>query len=184
MSEEVKSLEEVVQVEEPSPEELDEAGMEPTSPAEVMDNAEEKAGETVDTLPEWAVIPPNMKGMKGKRVTFLYFKAEWTETPEKGDRWCALTSLTESDEKMALKACLGDNLVVLNESSKACIRVIDGVTADRTRRSVKGAVHIFWHDIGEKCRDQIKNWYVKAHRMSRDEKMDFFANCVVVATVT
>lgn len=143
---------------------------------------DEKMGERVEGLPDFASLPQGFEIRQGKRCGWMLFRAEWTETPEKGDRWCMMWTLSASEEKAALKKAAGDQTKALDELAKATIRLIDGARADRTGGSGKGAVHIFWAELGTKCRQMITSYYVKTHTLNADERADFFANCFVVTT--
>jgi hypothetical protein len=136
----------------------------------------------VEGVPEWAELPPGFAPPPGKRLGWMRFRADWTDAPQKGDRWCMMWTLSESEEKMAYKRSGGDSARVVMELAKATIRVIDGVKADRTGAMGIGSVNIFWAELGTKCRQMVTNYYLKSHTLSAEEQQDFFANCFVVTT--
>jgi len=151
------------------------------------DDVEELADEAMlpvgGDIPEWAVIPPGMKLPEGRQITFLQFRAAWTDRPGKGDRQCILWNLTEADEKLALKRTRGDAIRTIDELSKQMIRVIDGQRTDWTGARSPASAVVFWEEIGGKLRQQIKNLYVKTHSLTVEESVDFFTNCIAVRTV-
>ncbi len=139
------------------------------------------------SIPEWFTAPPGLKMPAGRVVAFMRFKAEWTDTPNKGDRVCLLWPLTSRDETFALKRTRGDSQRTLNEMAKQMIRVIDGHLVDwsMTKGGSGGVpgVEIFWNDIGAKCRQQVINYYLRTHSMSNEEAADFFGQCLHIRTV-
>jgi hypothetical protein len=137
------------------------------------------------SIPEWVKVPPGLKlPGGGRQVTYVMFRAAWTDCPEKGDRQAILWNLTEADEKFALKRTRGESLRTIDELAKQYIRVVDGVKSNWAGTSGPGSVETFWNDIGAKCRQQLKNLYAKTHMFSADEAVDFFTNCVTVRTVS
>lgn len=143
---------------------------------------ENRLAEPVEGVPEWATLPPGFQIPPGKRLGWMRFRAEWTEAPQKGDRWCLMWTLSEAEEKAAYKRCAGDSTRALLELAKATIRVVDGVKADRTGAPGPGNVNAFWAELGVKLRQMIQNYYLKTHTLSPEEQQDFFANCFVVTT--
>lgn len=140
---------------------------------------EEPAGEIPDeAAPDWAVLPPELKVPAGRQLYFVRFRAEWTDRPDKGDRQCILWSLTEADEKNALKRTRGDAMRGLDELSKQMVRAIDGKVVNWV--GVSPAT--FWDEIGGRCRQLLKSHYTKTHMLGAEETADFFANCIAVRT--
>jgi hypothetical protein len=135
-------------------------------------------------IPEWVVIPGDLKVPPGRQLMFVRFRAAWTDNPSKGDRHCIMWNLTEGDEKLALKRTRGDSYRTIDELTKQSIRAIDGVRADWISPTAVGSVSAFWTEIGGKCRQQLKNFYVKTHTLSTEETVDFFTNCIDVRTGT
>lgn len=178
---------EKIEVQELSEEEAADAFGEPAPD----DDGDETAGDRINAklakagiegVPEWASLPPNFVIPPGKRCGWMLFRAEWTDAPTKGDRWCLMWPLSESEEKIAYKRSNGESSRAIVELAKASIRVIDAVKVDRTGASGPGNVNIFWADIGTKLRQMIQNYYLKTHTLSSEEQQDFFANCFVVST--
>lgn len=145
-------------------------------------------------VPDWVSFPPNFKIPRGKTVVFFRFRAEWTEKPEKGDRWCMLWPLSDAEEKLAIKRTRGESGRTLSELSKQCLRLI-GTIDSQTGESIGKRVNWtgdfdeatdaspdrFWADLG-KCRSLVQNYFVKAHQLSAEETADFFTSCVVAVT--
>lgn len=135
-------------------------------------------------LPEWAVMPPGFKIPAGRTVSFLKFKAEWTDAPEKGDRQCIVWNLTDNDERIAIKrASGGDAMMVAGELSKQMIRAIDGVKVNWMASKGPGCMDTFWSEMGSKCRQMVIRWYTQNHSLSEAEQADFFENCVAGKSV-
>jgi len=134
----------------------------------------------VDGIPDWASVPPNFAIAPGRRCGWMLFRADWTDAPDKGDRWCMMWPLSESEEKLAYKRSGGDSVRAITELTKASIRLVDGVAANRTGSIGPGSVGVFWAEIGTKLRQMLQNYYLKTHSLSPEEQQDFFANCFVV----
>jgi hypothetical protein len=133
--------------------------------------------------PEWVLIPPPPFKLPRRRVlSFLRFRAIWTDTPEKGDRQCILWNLTATDERFALQRSRGDGLRTITEYAKQMVRAIDGVVVNRSGTGA-GNVDAWWNEVGAKCRQLIINHYLRTHTLNTDERKDFFSNCVAVRTV-
>jgi len=139
-------------------------------------------GAKIEGVPEWASIPPGFEIPPGKRCGWMLFRAEWTDAPAKGDRWCMMWPLSEAEEKIAYKRSNGEATKAIAELTKASLRIVDGVKADRTGTSAPGSVGVFWAEIGTKLRQMLQNYYLKTHTLSSEEQQDFFANCFVVTT--
>lgn len=137
---------------------------------------------TTEGVPDWAALPPGFAIPPGKRCGWMLFRAEWTDAPQKGDRWVMMWPLSESEEKLAYKRSNGESARAVAELTKATIRVIDGVKADRTGAIGPGNVNAFWAEAGTKLRQMMQNYYLKTHTLSVEEQQDFFANCFVVTT--
>ena len=132
--------------------------------------------------PSWFRVPEGFAPPAGRQLTFLLFRGAWTDSPGKGDRTCILWNLTEADEKLALKRTRGEAMRTLDELAKQCVRVVDGHAADWTGKQGPGSVERWWREVGSKCRQQVKNHYVKTHTLDASETADFFTNCVAVRT--
>ena len=85
-------------------------------------------------LPEWMKIPAGLKFPTGRVVSFIRFKAEWTDTPGKGDRTCAMWNLNGADEKLAYSRTRGDSMKLVTELSKQTIRVVRRAQVELDRR--------------------------------------------------
>lgn len=143
---------------------------------------EKLAGPRIEGLPEFASLPPGFVIPPGKRCGWMLFRAAWTDAPEKGDRWCMMWPLSEAEEKNAYKRTAGEGHRSIAELTKASIRIIDGVKADRTGPMSVGSVNMFWAQMGVKCRQLMMNYYLKTHTLSPEEQQDFFGSCFVVST--
>lgn len=135
------------------------------------------------SLPDWVSFPPGFKIPPGKEVSFLYFRAKWTDRPEKGDRWCMMWTLSDADEKLAIKRTRGESGRSFGELSKGTIRLIDGLRADWTGNGDKDttySVDRFWDEIGAKCRQLVQTIYMKTHQLSVEEQADFLATCCII----
>ncbi len=139
----------------------------------------EDDGDVDGAPPAWFQAPPGWKPPAGKRVTYMRFRASWTDTPKKGDRQCALWNLTDADEKLAVGRARGDSNLVIGEMARQMVRVVDGCTADWVG-SGPGSMKVWWREIGAKGRQVLKNHYLQTHAMTSVESADFFANCVAV----
>ncbi len=167
------------------PEELDEA----QAAAEFADEPQEAAEakeEAPGEIPEWAVVPKDVKmPPQGASVAFIRIRAAWTTNPAKGDRWCMVAAIGETEEKLAYSRARGDQIRSVAELAKACIRVVDGYKADWSGvGSKKGSVSEFWASIGGKGRQLLRNYYVRTHTVSEEEALDFFAKDFVNVTVS
>ena len=128
-------------------------------------------------VPPWATLPPGFKVPPGgARATFMRFKAEWTDRPEKGDRWCMVWPLTEQDEKLAMARAAGDANQAVHELTRQTIRIVDGHKADWTGSPNAGSVRQFWRDIGKRCRNLLIINYHRTHNLSPEELADFAVN--------
>lgn len=160
------------------------------APAEQPDTLEEQEPESKegtksldDGLPDWVVLPKDFKPPPGRIISFLRFRAQWTDTPHKGDRQCIIWNLTDADERVALKrAQTNDAMSIVNEFAKQCVRAVDGVKVNWAAPKGKGSIDEFWRDIGSKCRSQVATWYTRNHQLTQVELADFFENCVAVRT--
>lgn len=135
------------------------------------------------SLPDWVKIPSELQLPKGRRILAMRFRADWTETPEKGDRQCVLWTLTEADEKLAFRRTRGESQMAINELSKQMIRAVDGKRVDWTGGDDEASIQLWWNEIGMSCRTLVKNAYAKLHTLEAAQLVDFFTNCQVVRTV-
>lgn len=130
--------------------------------------------------PPWAKIPAGFKFPRGRQVAFLRFRAEWTDTPWKGDRQAIVWTLTDADEKVALGRATGDVNRAASELSKQMLRAIDGHEVDWGGTPGPGNVDRWWTEIGGKCRQILVRVYTQLHVLSEEERADFFENCIEV----
>lgn len=149
---------------------------------DVVDEEAEPTPENEHEIPEWALVPSNLTLPVGRQVSFVRFRAAWTDTISKGDRQCILWNLTDADEKIALKRARGDGSRALAELAKQMIRAIDGVKVDWTKGELS-PVNKWWNEIGAGCRQLVQAIYHKNHNLSAEDQADFFANCVATRTV-
>ena len=151
---------------------------------EAEDNADEQLKEPDDSaFPAWVKIPEGFKPPKGRQIVAMRFRASWTDTPRKGDRQCIVWSLSEGDEKNAVKRTRGESALAMNELSKQMIRVVDGHVVDWSGSEPDADINTFWNEIGARCRQLIKNTYGKMHTLEPSEIVDFFYNCQAVRSV-
>lgn len=137
-------------------------------------------------IPSWVTnFPTNFPIPPGKEVVFVWFKANLTDRPDLGDRWCMLWPLSDLEETNATKLARGDQTRVFKELTKATIRLIDGMRPDWTGKPNPGtySVNKFWNEMGAKYRARLLNLYLKMHSMTDEESADFFLNCVAIRTV-
>jgi len=132
-------------------------------------------------IPDFVTFPSGFRVPPGKEVIVMVFRAKWTDRPERGDRWCLLWSLSDADEKLALKRTRGESARSIGELAKQSIRLIDGKRADWTKTLAEGYdVDRFWDEIGAKCRQRVVDFYLKMHSLKAEELTDFFENCLFV----
>lgn len=155
------------------PEALEEAPKAPALPA--------SAG---DDVPEWAIVPGNLKVPKGRQVVFLRFVPSMTDTPAKGERQCICWSLSDGEEKMANDRTGGSSARAPAEFTKQMIRSIDGSVVDWGKAKGPGSIDEFYREIGPKCRNLLMRIYTQLHLATEDEARDFFESCVAVRTAT
>lgn len=153
-------------------------------PPEQEPEDDERIADEESEVPEWVVLPPDLKIPSGRVVAFLRFKAEWTDTPTKGDRQCIVWNLSDADERLALKrANLNDGLSAISDLAKQSIRAVDGVRVDWSKGKGPGSIDQFWREIGAKCRALLQRWYLQNHQLNDAEQKDFFESCVAVRTM-
>jgi len=142
------------------------------------------APETPTDVPEWATLPPDLKIPSGRVVAFLRFRAEWTDTPNKGERHCIVWNLTDGEERVSLKRAAGaEAMLVATELAKQTVRSVDGVRTNWGAPKGPGSIDQFWSEIGSRCRNMVIRWYSQNHMLNEVEQRDFFENCVVVRTM-
>lgn len=147
------------------------------------DDEDDAAQEPVNGIPDWVIIPQGFKMPTGGRtVSFIKFRAEWTDTPGKGDRQCIIWNLNGADEKLAIARSRGDHMRLMAELTKQMVRAVDGHKVNWSGKGGPGNVDLWYDAIGAKCRQIIQNHYVKTHALTEEERTDFFENCIAVRT--
>jgi hypothetical protein len=134
-------------------------------------------------VPEWAVVPKELRPPKGRQVLFLRIPAKLTDTPLKGERQCIVWTLSDGDEKLAGERCEGKAGRASAEYTKQMIRAVDGQVASWMRTSGPGSLEEFWREIGGKGRNILMRVYSQLHLADDEELRDFFENCIAVRTV-
>lgn len=129
--------------------------------------------------PDWVKVPPGLSPPKGKPVVPILFRAPWTDDPAGPDRQCIVWTLNDAEERTAIDRSLGDSKRIVGEYTKMMIRAFDGVLFAQDG-TMEPAFAAWWRVIGQKCRDILTRVYVQMHRLSDEEREDFFANCVAV----
>lgn len=134
-------------------------------------------------VPEWAVVPKDLRPPKGRQVIFLRIPARLTDTPLKGERQCIVWTLSDGDEKLAAERCEGKAGRASAEYTKQMIRAVDGNVASWMKASGPGSLDEFWREIGGKGRNLLMRVYSQLHLADDEELRDFFENCIAVRTV-
>jgi len=156
---------------------LDEA-TEPQQPSPTLPDAQG------DDVPEWAMVPQNLRIPTGKSVVFLRFKSAMTDAPLKGDRQCIVWTLSDGEEKLAADRCNSAQSRAPAEYTKQMIRAIDGVAVDWSKTRGPGSIDEFWKEIGPKGRNMMMRVYTQLHLADEDEVRDFFEHCIAVRTAS
>lgn len=134
--------------------------------------------------PPWAIIPPPSGARKmppGRQIVYMRFRAEWTDTPDLGDRQCIMWNINVGDEKVAIQRAGDFSASITREFAKQQVRVVDGHWAEygQPMRAPDG-IDRWWNEIGYKCRSLIMNHWGKQHMLTANEKIDFLASCIAV----
>lgn len=135
-----------------------------------------------DDVPEWALVPKDLRVPKGRQVFFVRLRASMTDAPEKGERQCIIWSLSDGDEKLATDRCEGKAGRASSEYTKQMVRAVDGVVVSWMKPRGPGSIDEFWREIGTKGRNLLMRMYTKLHLADDDEVRDFFENCIAVRT--
>lgn len=152
--------------------------------AQAMREREDLEPPQTEGVPAWVVVPTNFRWpKKTKQVYFVRFRAELTETPEKGERQAILFGLNEADEKIARKRAAGDRDKTIPELTKQMLRAVDGESVDWMAKFGKGNPVTFWKEIGYVARQQLQAIFLKTHQFTPEQQSDFFTNCVAVMSV-
>lgn len=136
-----------------------------------------------DEVPDWVVLPAQMKAPRGRQVVFLRFPPALTAAPEKGERQCIVWSLSDGEEKLANDRTNGSSARAPSEFTKQMIRAVDGVMVDWSKARGPGSLDEFWREVGPKGRNLLMRIYTQLHLASEEETRDFFEHCVAVRTV-
>lgn len=136
----------------------------------------------VTGAPEWAIIPPDLVIPKGVEVAFMRIpivrdrmgEGDNAVTPE---MQIIIWELGVRDERFArARASMPGGERIVEEMAKQMIRCIDGkVVSWGNPLMVESA----WEKMGAKYRNLLGAWYMKAHQLDDEERLDFFANRVV-----
>ena len=165
------------------PEEAPEAEQEaPEEPPAKVASLPTDAGES--DVPEWALVPANLKVPRGRQVYFLRFPQALTGNREKGERQCIVWTLSDGEEKMANDRTGGSASRAPAEFSKQMIRAVDGVVVSWAvgQAAGPGSIDAFWREVGPKGRNLLMRIYTQLHLASQEEVLDFFESCVAVRT--
>lgn len=135
---------------------------------------------SVEKLPEWVKVPPDLGFPPGKQVSFLRFRSDWCDMPKDGDQQVIFWNLRASEETRGVARARGDANRLFVELAKETIRSINGHKADWSGRPGPGNVQAWWENVGSKVRRIVQTYYMKTHQLSGEEIADFFSNCVAV----
>lgn len=153
---------------------------------EALESAQQETGQSklakalnpksalVQGAPPWADIPPTLIIPRGVEVAFMKFALR---DPPGAELQIILWELGVRDERMARARTQGDQGTrLLDEMTKQMIRVIDGEVVGWGNPLV---VEAAWERIGPKYRNVLNAWYMKAHHLEDEERVDFFQHSVV-----
>lgn len=140
-----------------------------------------------DEIPGWVLFPDNFKVPVGRTLIFIKLKANWTDNPAKGDRIVVCWLLSDADEDAALARCNNKSYRMVTEFTKGMIRAVDGKRAVFPGATVKGVndvvnINVFWREIGSKCRQLLEGIYSQTHKLTTEELVDFFQDCMITRT--
>lgn len=157
--------------------------------------------------PDWVKIPGGFRFPRGKALIFLRFRADWTDTPWKGEpimnpetgepysevimrdghpekrailwRQCICWPISVGDKNLAINRSMSSFAKMQDELTRQFIRVVDGheVSWDKA-----GELDVFWSELGERCRGLLHRMYTKLHVLDPESTQDFLQNCVAVRT--
>lgn len=137
-----------------------------------------------EDVPEWALLPGNMKVPKGRQIVFLRFPPSLTGNPHRGERQCIVWTLNDGEEKLANDRTGGSAARAAAEFTKQMVRAVDGVVVDWSKSKGPGSIDEFWREIGPKGRNMLMRIYTQLHLASDEETRDFFESCVAVRTAS
>ena len=132
--------------------------------------------------PPWAKLPTGMRFPRGRQVAFIRLLAEWTDSPQKGERQCIIWGLTDIDEKLAFGRAMGDPNRAHAELTKQMVRSIDGVVVDWSGNPGPGNIDVWWREIGGKCRQLLSRIYTQMNVLGEEERKHFFESCIELRT--
>lgn len=132
------------------------------------------------SIPQWAIRPPDLQIPRYKKVFYLRFRADMTDTPSKGERQAIIWSNNLADQKLAVMRSNKDPNQMAEQMAKQMIRAVDGHVADWTGELGAGNIDIWWDAIGPKCRSILDRLFVQMHVATKEDLADFFENCVEV----
>lgn len=136
-----------------------------------------------DQVPDWVVLPADLKAPRGRQVVFIRLRAELTAMPHKGERQCIVWTMSDAEEKAANDRTNGKAERAPSEMTKGMIRAVDGRRVDWGKASGPGSLDEFWSEIGPKGRNLLFRVFTQLHLASEGDQKDFFENCVAVRTV-
>lgn len=132
--------------------------------------------------PAWVVLPPNLKFPRGRQVGFIRFEAQWTDSPQKGDRQCIIWGLSDIDEKVAFTRAMSDPNRAAAELAKQMVRAIDGYQVDWSGTPGPACIDEWWREIGGKCRQMLIRIYAQTHVLPEEDRKRFFESCIEFRT--
>lgn len=139
--------------------------------------------EANQSIPDWAIVPKDVKLPRSKQVIFLRFRPGMTDMPGKGERQAIVWSNNLGDQRLAVLRADKDPNVLPEQLAKQMIRVIDGKAVDWTGEACAANIDVWWEEIGPKCRSILDHLYIQLHIANQNEMRDFFESCVAVRGV-
>lgn len=130
--------------------------------------------------PAWVKLPAGLSFPRGRALYFLRFRAEWTDTPAKGERQCICWPISVGDKKLAAQRAMSDANRITEEMCMRFVRVVDGHVVDHSGAASPGNLDVWWNEVGEKVRAQIMRIFMRAHVLDAGAQRDFLENCIAV----
>lgn len=150
-------------------------------------------------VPDWVMIPPDLRFPRNKQAVFLRFRSDWTDCPAIGHtmkdddgqtlkrlddptreqlwRQVIIWPINVADKRLAISRAQGSEERLMDELAYQMIRAIDGQVVDPTRA---GIAEQFWNQAGERCRRLLRMMYHRLHSLDVEQTKDFLVNCIVV----
>lgn len=170
-----QNIDDLLKEEEVSPEEeaalQEHAAEENKSAGQRLADAANPKSAIVEGAPDWAMIPPALVIPRNYEIAFM-------QIPKRGGGMYSIViwELSVRDEKQARARTMGNADRAIEECAKQMIRAIDG---EMVSWGSPLKMEKFWDDIGSKYRAVLVTWFLKAHQLEAEERVDFFANRVV-----